>query len=294
MLFRSDRPPTRAILRFDGVEGAAAVWLNGVLVGSTRGSRLRTDFEVGDLLLEGANALVVRVHQFSAASYLEDQDCWWLPGIIRTVTLRERPEGAIDDVHVVAGWTESGATLHVTVETAASEIDARIVELGRAVPLGATVPVPGVRPWSAESPACYTLRVRTPGEVVELTIGFRTVTIAGGIFMVNGAPVQLRGVDRSEHHPEHGRHVPAEVVARELALMKRSNINAIRTSHYPPDPLVLDLADRLGLWVLEEADVETHGFGPLGWHANPIDDAAWEPALRDRVARMVEIGRAHV
>jgi beta-galactosidase len=139
----------------------------------------------------------------------------------------------------------------------------------------------------------HTLRVRTPGETVELAIGFRTVAIVDGVFTVNGAPVQLRGVNRHEHHPDFGRHVPRAVVEAELLLMKRSNINAIRTSHYPPDPSMLDLADRLGFWVIDEADVETHGFGPNDWRGNPTDDVAWEAALRDRAARMVERDRNH-
>ena len=139
----------------------------------------------------------------------------------------------------------------------------------------------------------FTLRVRTPAETVETAIGFRSVAIVDGVFTVNGAPVQLRGVNRHEHHPDLGRHVPRAVVEAELALMKRSNINAIRTSHYPPDPSLLDLADRLGFWVIDEADVETHGFGPGDWRDNPTDDPAWEAALRDRVARMVERDRNH-
>jgi beta-galactosidase len=290
--FGLDRPSARAHLRFDGVEGAADVWLNGVLLGSTRGSRLPSVFDVSGLLL-GDNVLVVRVHQFSAASYLEDQDAWWLPGIFRRVTLRERPDGAIDDVRVRADWTPEGATLRVDVATESSQVEVVIVELGRTVPAGQTVPVADAAPWSAESPTCYTVRVRTPGETVQVTVGFRTVAIVDGVFTVNGMPVKFRGVNRHEHHAELGRVVPPEDVAVELALMKRHNINAIRTSHYPPDPVLLDLADRLGFWVIDECDVETHGFGEVGWRRNPTDDPAWELALRDRAARMVERDKNH-
>lgn len=294
-LFVLDDLPRRARLRFDGVEGAADVWLNGVLLGSTRGSRLPTDFEVGDLLLAAPvpNVLTVRVHQFSAASYLEDQDCWWLPGIIRAVTLRERPADGIDDVHATAAWHDGIATLRVDVTTAATTVEVEVVELGITVPTGETVPIHGATPWSAETPTLYTLRVRSAGETVEVAIGFRSVAIVDGVFTVNGAPVQLRGVNRHEHHPTFGRHVPRDVVAAELALMRRSNINAIRTSHYPPDPVLLDLADRLGFWVIDECDVETHGFGEVGWRDNPTDDPRWEAALRDRAARMIERDRNH-
>jgi beta-galactosidase len=293
--FVLDDPPPRAILRFDGVEGAADVWLNGVLLGSTRGSRLPTDFAVGDLLAAAPfeNVLAVRVHQYSAASYLEDQDCWWLPGIIRPVTLRERPFDGIDDLHVTAAWADGEATLRVEVETTASDVRAELVELGRVVPIGETVAVPDAGPWSAEHPERYTLRVATPAETVEAAIGFRSIAIVDGVFTVNGAPVQLRGVNRHEHHPEFGRFVPRETVDAELRLMKRSNINAIRTSHYPPSPFVLELADELGLWVIDECDFETHGFVEQGWRDNPTDDPRWEAALRDRVARMVERDRNH-
>ncbi len=277
------------------MEGAADVWLNGILLGSTRGSRLPTSFDVSGLVAR-ENLLAVRVHQYSAASYLEDQDEWWLPGIVRAVTLRERPDGGVDDVRVVADWSAAaGATLRVDVATgsAAGDVRVEVVELGIDVPVGESVPIAGARPWSAEDPVLYTLRVRTPGETVHTAIGFRTVAIVDGVFTVNGAPVQLRGVNRHEHHPRWGRHVPPEVVEEELALMKRSNVNAIRTSHYPPDPFMLELADRLGFWVIDECDVETHGFGEVGWRDNPTDDPLWEPALRDRAARMVERDKNH-
>lgn len=291
--FAVPEPFACAELRFDGVEGAADVWLNGTFLGSTRGSRLPTGFDVSGLVSDD-NLLAVRVHQYSAASYLEDQDEWWLPGIIRAVTLRERPRAAIDDVRVTADWTpEAGATLRVDVATRAAEVSAELVELGVPVPIGATFPVREARAWSAEEPTLYTLRVRTADETVETLIGFRTIAIVEGVFTVNGAPVQLRGVNRHEHHPLWGRHVPRSVVEDELVLMKRSNVNAIRTSHYPPSPLLLDLADRLGFWVIDECDFETHGFGEIGWRSNPTDDPRWEPALRDRAARMVERDKNH-
>lgn len=295
--------PSRVQLRFEGLEGAGDVWLNGTFVGSTRGSRLPTVFEVGDLLA-ASNVLVVRVHTFSAASYLEDQDEWWNPGIIRSVTLRARPALAIDDVHAVAAWAPSGASLRVDVRAAsdapiaAETVQIEIVELGLTVPVGVEVAVADAQPWSAESPQLYTLRVSTGpaesgGETVETRIGFRTVAIVDGVFQVNGAPVQLRGVNRHEHHPDVGRAVPYETLVRDLHLMKRHNVNAIRTSHYPPHPDLLDLADALGFWVIDECDLETHGFGDVGWRNNPTDGPQWEAALRDRAARMVERDKNH-
>ena len=289
--FHTDNPPAQAHLRFEGVEGAADVWLNGQLLGSTRGSRLPTVFDVSGLVT-GDDVLVVRVHTFSAASYLEDQDAWWVPGIIRAVTLRERPNDAIDDVHAVAAWGADGATLLVKVASAAPAT-IELVELGLAVTPGVELAVPRARSWTAETPQLYTLRVSTVGETVELKIGFRTVAIVDGVFQVNGSPVNMRGVNRHEHHPDFGRAVPRETRQLDLLLMKRHNINAIRTSHYPPHPDMLDLADELGFWVIDECDFETHGFGDVAWRDNPTDSPEWEASLRDRAARMVERDKNH-
>ena len=291
--FGVDDVPAGAELRFGGIEGAADVWLNGVLLGSTRGSRLPMAFDVSGLLA-AENVVVVRVHHFSAATYLEDQDAWWAPGIVRSVIVRERPAGGVHDVRVAADWSASGAVLRVDAQTRdGAAARAEIVELDADIPVGAPTPVPRAAAWSAEHPVLYTLRVWTDTESVTMRIGFRTIDIVDGVFRVNGAPIQLRGVNRHEHHPRWGRHVPAETVREELLLMKRHNVNAIRTSHYPPDPLMLDLADELGFWVMDECDFETHGFGEVGWRGNPTDDPMWEAALRDRAARMVERDKNH-
>ncbi len=297
LTFSLDAVAATSHLRFEGIEGAGDVWLNGTLLGSTRGSRLPTVFDVSGLL-EAVNVLVVRVHTFSAASYIEDQDEWWNPGIIRSVTVRERPALAIDDVHVVAGWGSNGASLRVDVRAASDSITIEVVELGLSVAPGVEVIVPDALPWSAESPQLYTLRVSSGaagdgGETVTTRIGFRSIAIVDGEFTVNGAAVNLRGVNRHEHHPDFGRAVPRETLELDLHLMKRHNVNAIRTSHYPPHPDLLDLADELGFWVIDECDLETHGFGDIGWRGNPTDGEQWEPALRDRAARMVERDKNH-
>lgn len=281
--------PARAILRFEGVEGAATVWLNGVELGTTRGSRLPTSFDATAALRGGDNVLEVRVAQFSAASYLEDQDEWWAPGIIREVTVRARPEGGIDDVFARVAWAEGVATLSVDTPVAAT---VEIAELGIRGVSGETFTV-AAEPWTAESPRLYELVVSTEAERVVLPIGFRSVSVADGVFRVNGTPVTLRGVNRHEHHPDLGRTVPRETLEAELALMKRHNINAIRTSHYPPHPALLDAADRLGFYVIDECDIETHGFGDVGWRRNPSAEPLWREAYLDRAARMVERDKNH-
>ncbi|WP_086739559.1 glycoside hydrolase family 2 TIM barrel-domain containing protein [Streptomyces glaucescens] len=280
-----------AVLRFEGVESCARVWLNGTELGEFKGSRLPHEFAVGRLLRTADNVLAVRVHQWSAGSYLEDQDQWWLPGIFRDVTLLHRPEGAAGDFFVHASYdhTSGAGTLRVD-----SEVPGRITvpELGVDIAAGEPVTVP-VEPWTAETPRLYEGVLATPGERVPLRIGFRTVVVEDGLIKVNGRPVLFKGVNRHEWHPERGRALDTATMREDVLLMKRHNINAVRTSHYPPHPAFLDLCDEYGLWVIDECDLETHGFTEQAWRDNPVDDDRWTPALLDRAARMVERDKNH-
>ncbi|MFJ3319916.1 glycoside hydrolase family 2 TIM barrel-domain containing protein [Curtobacterium sp. NPDC086286] len=314
----------RVLLRFDGVESHFRVWVNGVLIGWSTGSRLATEFDVTSVLRPGSNEVRVRVHQWSAASYLEDQDQWWLPGIFRDVTLLARPTAPIDDVFVRAGWTavlgsaaSAGTAASGRPSTGTGTISFPTVDA--AFPVRFTVPalgvdvswasddevgpitVEGVEPWSAELPTLYDATLSTGtaaggsagGETVSLRLGFRTVSIEGDRFLVNGERVVFHGVNRHETHPVRGRVFDEEHARADMALMKRNNVNAIRTSHYPPHPRVLDLADELGFWVILECDLETHGFIFTGWAGNPSDDPAWRDAYLDRIARTVERDKNH-
>ncbi|WP_432879078.1 glycoside hydrolase family 2 TIM barrel-domain containing protein [Kribbella sp. CA-245084] len=276
------------VLRFDGVDSCARVWLNGVELGVTRGSRLPAEFAVGDILRPGRNVLAVRVHQWSSGSYLEDQDMWWLPGIFRDVTLISRPVDA--DVFVHADYADRAGVL--MVESVPGAV-VRIPALNVVVPCGETVTIPGVEPWSAEAPRLYDAVVELPGERVSLRIGFRTVEIVDGVLRVNGRRIVFHGVNRHEHDPVFGRAVPYERMRDELLVMKRHNINAIRTSHYPPDSKLLELCDELGFWVMDECDYETHGFFLLDWRGNPADDPRFLDASLDRMRRTVERDKNH-
>ncbi|HTF50098.1 MAG TPA: glycoside hydrolase family 2 TIM barrel-domain containing protein [Pseudonocardia sp.] len=277
-----------AVLRFDGVDSCARVWLNGRELGVSRGSRLPVEFDVTSVLRAGENLLAVRVHQWSSGSYLEDQDMWWLSGIFRDVSLLARPVGGIPDYFLRADYNHRSGVGTLRVETSAA---ARISvpELGVLDrPVGAPITVGPVEPWSAEVPRLYDGELYTATERVPLRIGFRTVAIEGGQLRVNGRRILFKGVNRHEHHPEHGRAVPREVAVQDVLMMKRHNINAVRTSHYPPHPEFLELCDRYGLWVIDECDLETHGFELLGWAGNPTDDPAWADACLDRMRRTVE------
>ncbi len=286
-----------ALLRFDGIDSAGTVWLNGTLLGTTRGSRLAHEFDVSGVLVQGKNILAVRVAQFSAASYLEDQDMWWLPGIFRSVTLQARPAEGIDDIFVHAGFDHvtGEGVLRVEASRAGEAIDAvvHIPELDVELPAGVEHRLAGIRPWSAEEPHLYSATVSSAGETVSTRLGFRSISIEDAQFKVNGRRILLRGVNRHEHDPKLGRVVDLERMEAEMQLMKQHNINAIRTSHYPPHPEFPALADRLGFYVVLECDFETHGFFNSGWKQNPSDDPRWQDALVDRMRRTVERDKNH-
>lgn len=290
----------RVVLRFDGVESVFRVWLNGVEVGSASGSRLAHEFDVTEVVRPAGNLLSVRVHQWSPASYLEDQDQWWLPGIFRDVTVSARPADGLDDVWLRTGFADGAGTVdaEIAARDAAFPVTLRIPELGVEVAWPtpadvAPVDVGAVEPWTAETPRLYDATVSSTGEDVSLRLGFRTVEIRGDRFLVNGRRVVFHGMNRHETHPERGRVFDEEHARADLARMKRFNVNAIRTSHYPPHPRLLDLADELGFWVILECDLETHGFEKAAWRDNPSDDPRWRDAYLDRIRRTVERDKNH-
>jgi beta-galactosidase len=282
----------RVLLRFDGIDNSAQIWLNGHEVGTTAGSRNTHEFDVTAYARPGINDLRVRVVQFSATSYLEDQDMWWMSGIFRPVTLLLVPERSLGDVRVAADFDPETGDGILRVD-ADGDPSVRIDALGLVTRAGDEVRIPGVRPWSPEDPALYELVVAGACESARLKIGFRRVEIRDAQILVNDTPVLFRGVNRHDHHPDRGRAVTVDDIREDLLLMKRSNVNAIRTSHYPPRPELLDLADELGFWIIDEADFESHGFSELGERNNPVDDPAWRGALVDRMQRMVARDRNH-
>ncbi|MET8142413.1 glycoside hydrolase family 2 TIM barrel-domain containing protein [Sphaerisporangium sp. NPDC005288] len=282
----------RVVLRFEGVDSTAAVWLNGGPLGLVVGSRLPAEFDVTAHVREGDNVVAVRVHQWSAASYLEDQDMWWLSGIFRSVALELLPAGAPSDVVVHADY-EPGTghgLLRVECDVPAT---VEIAELGLSGRTGEDLPAGPVEPWSAEAPRLYEAVVATETGRVAVAVGFRRVGVDGGVFTVNGREVLLRGVNRHEFHPERGRALTFQDMLDDVLILKRHNVNAVRTSHYPPHPHFLDLCDRHGLYVIDECDLETHGFEAGGWQGNPSAEPMWRDALVDRMRRMVARDRDH-
>jgi beta-galactosidase len=286
----------RLVLRFEGVDSLARVWLNGHDIGITSGSRLPTEFDITSAVdLEGPNLLAVRVHQWSSGSYLEDQDMWWMSGIFREVVVSVRAPDSLSDHFVHADYDPATGSGVLRVD---ANVAARLTvdELGIDCASGEEVRPNSVEPWSAESPRLYRGSLTSRDERIELAIGFRRVAIVDGILTINGRRVQFHGVNRHEFDPDRGRALTKETMLRDVLLMKQHNINAVRTSHYPPHPHFLDLCDEYGLYVIDECDLETHGFLVTrsdGIADNPADDPRWREELVWRMRRLVERDKNH-
>ena len=280
------------LVRFDGVDSCFAVFVNGAAVGHSMGSRLVREFDITRLVRPEDNVIAVRVHQWSAGSYLEDQDMWWLSGIFRGVTLISEPPGAVRDFFVHAGYDADHGAGVLRVETS-RPATLSVPELGiTGVTAGAEHMV-AAEPWSDEHPRLYDAVLTSPGGDIGFRVGFRRIEVRDGQIRLNGRTVQFRGVNRHEWHPVTGRTLDEATMRADVVLMKRHNINAVRTSHYPPDPRFLDLCDEYGLLVIDECDLETHGFALAGWRGNPSDDPRWLPACLDRIERTVERDKNH-
>jgi beta-galactosidase/beta-glucuronidase len=337
-------------LRFEGVDSAFHVWINGAAVGYSQGSRLPSEFDVSDYLRPGSNSIAVRVYQWSDGSYLEDQDQWWFSGIFRDVYLLSRPKVHIADFTVRtqfdAGYRDANWSAQITVANTSTEttqsgrvtvalLDEQDKPLPPEVTEKAFTAVPGAnvvldfqsqvkaaRHWSAEDPYLYHMLVSVyddDGNVLEVVpqrIGLRTVELKDGLFLVNGTAIKLKGVNRHDHHPDLGKAVPYPAMVQDVLLMKQHNINTVRTSHYPNDPRFLDLCDEYGLYVIDETDLECHGFGSAVVNLMTVlqdpqsrarsytaiaeaaarwtsDNPEWEAAYVDRAARMVERDKNH-
>ena len=301
----------RLVLRFEGVDSAFYVYVNGKPVGFSKGSRLPSEFDVTAFAKAGENTIAVRVMQWSDATYMEDQDMWWLSGIFRDVYLLSHPTTRVADVQVRTDLDASyrDASLVVNVKTAnpasGQSYELKLLDAqGQSVfekpvtqPASEattfTVPVPNPLKWTAETPNLYTLLLTlkdaagTVLEVVPQQVGFRSVEIKDAQILINGSHVVFKGVNRHEHHPDLGRSIPLEVMLQDVLTMKRHNINSVRTSHYPDDPRWYDLCDRYGLYLIDECDLETHGFDFWKADNNPTKDPAWKDACVDRMVRMV-------
>ena len=317
----------RVVLHIGGAESLHAVYLNDHFVGYGTDSRLPSEYDVTEHVRSGrgANHLVIVVVRFSAQSYVEDQDQWWMAGLHRGVALEVRTPVHIADVvcdadlrvddgvgllrvRTTVGFTDAptkGWQVRVRAETSGGRTIARA--LTGAVPHRHATPylftghqvelsweVPKVAPWSAESPIRHRVVVElldADGTVVQTTeqlVGFRHVEVRDRQLLVNGQPIWIFGVNRHDHHPDRGKAVTAADMRADLEVMRRHNITAIRTSHYPNDSVFYDLCDELGMYVVDEANIESHAYNTSLCH-DPRYLATWMA----RGSRMVQRDRNH-
>ncbi|MCI4591982.1 DUF4981 domain-containing protein [Sphingobium sp. BYY-5] len=312
----------RRLLLTIGAAGAAYyLWVNGQQVGYSEDSKLPAEFDISRYARPGRNLIAIELYRFADGSYLEDQDFWRVNGIERSISLYAAPPTHIRDLTVDAGLEHDyrDGRLGLTVDVggsgpAATRVRATLLDgqhslfvreaNGRpSVRIAASLP--DVKAWTAETPNLYTLLIELlddKGKLIEATsrrIGFRTVEIAEGEVRVNGKRIMIRGVNRHEHDPKTFRIVSEATMRRDIELMKAANINAVRTSHYPNDPRWYDLADEYGLYIMDEANIESHGYLSLSQERgnDPSvllgNDPAWRAAHLDRVQRMVARDRNH-
>jgi beta-galactosidase len=293
-----------AVLVLDGVESCHEVWLNGTLLGWSEDSRLPTEYVLDPALRSGENVVAVLVRKYSSGSYLECQDMWRMSGIFRPPLLASFPRAALGDavVHTV----RDGGQWRLRVAAGPAEWspeppfeaslyapDGSLCAHGGPAMGALELEVPGAREWSAERPALYRLALRYGDEDWRgFDVGFREVGWEGGVLRVNGQSVKLLGVNRHEHHPRTGRVVNRADMLADARLMKQSNVNCVRTSHYPNSWEWYEVCDRLGLYVVDEANVESHGMGyePGTTLGNRPE---WAEKHVDRAVRMVLRDRNH-
>lgn len=252
-----DTIPDNAFLLFQGVQTAFELYVNGIWAGYAEDSFSQSEFNITKLLMPGINRIGVRVFFYSTASWVEDQDYWRLSGIFRPVYLLSRPEGYIEDWAI---YGDSEGNVSLTVRTASPYVTFTLDGKSYLSTNGSLrIKYPSPRLWSAEDPYLYPYTIETETDRVTGKLGFRTVSIEDGILKINGRRLVFHGVNRHEWSPLNGRTVTKEETVNDILLMKRNNINAVRTSHYPNMPWLYEACDEYGLYVIAEADLETHG-----------------------------------
>jgi beta-galactosidase len=312
----------RTIVHFAGVSSALELWVNGHRVGYAQDSRSPAEFDLTPFVQPGPNLIAARVFQYSDGSYLEDQDMWRLSGIFREVFLRSAAPVDLADLEVRANLADDYATgnltVRPTVENASDTQTVCTVTVALLDAAGTTLtevsaaprvapgerdtfdivfpPLLDVHPWTAETPHLYRLIVTLfrgdqPISVHTLRTGFRRVEIRNGNLLVNGAPILVKGVNRHEIDPRTGHSLSQDSMRRDLLLMKQLNLNAVRCSHYPNDPRFYELCDELGFYVVDEANIESHG---MGYGAESLaKDPAWAAAHLERIQHVVERNKNH-
>ena len=252
--FEVENTDRKTYIVFEGVSSNLQLYINGKYVGFSQGSHLQSEFDISDFVKKGTNVIRVLVRKWCCFSYLEDQDFFRFNGIFRDVYLLSRPQGHIKDIQVKT----EGNTVNIEFEG-----KAEVTLLGETKQAENNVSFEVENPvlWNAEKPYLYTLTFKYEDEIIEIKFGFKTIEISEkSEFLVNGVPVKLRGVNHHDTDGFKGWHQTYDDMRNDLLLMKKLNINTVRTSHYPPPPVFLEMCDELGFYVVLETDLETHGF----------------------------------
>ena len=307
-------------LHFAGVSGAMYIWLNGEMAGYNEGSKTAAEFKITHLVKPGKNSVAVQVMRWSDASYMEDQDFWRLSGIERDVYIYATKKVTLRDFRVTSDlendFKDGGFNAHLKIDNNTSNpVDETIKiqlldgEIEVYSDTRTTTLNPGrntidfsktllnVKSWNAETPNLYTLLIQVNGESTAVKVGFRNITIKNNQFLVNGMPVLLKGANLHDHSDTEGHVISEALTLLDLKVMKQNNLNAIRCSHYPKNPHFYRLADKYGFYVIDEANIETHGLGTTnqGLDKNKKKQAIhpgylpeWKAMHLDRTKRMFE------
>lgn len=295
------------IIRFDGVNSAYDIWVNGNHCGYSKVSRLYSEFDISEYVTVGENHITVRVYQWSDGTYLECQDMWWFSGIFRDVTLLNEPFKSIQNLKVNADLDRDylNGILNFEVEININKADLIYTLLQEdkvifenKITVNDNVTkisenIASVQKWTAETPNLYQLKLtlsknNTVLDEVYTTIGFRKIEIIDNNFTVNGKVIMLNGVNMHDFSPITGNTVNPDVIEQDIILIKQHNINAIRCSHYPKMDYFYELCSKYGLYVIDEADLETHGFEWAECYTWLNNEKSWAEAYNDRIIRMVK------
>lgn len=289
---------------FEGVATNVELFVNGTYVGYSQGSRLQAEFDISDYVQAGTNHILAKVRKWCSGNYLEDQDCFRYNGIFRDVYILSRPEGHVRDIDIVT----EGDSVHVKFEGKAEvclyDMEGKLIDKKDADGV-VDFEVQDVVRWNAEHPYLYEMTFLYAGELIRQSVGFVTYGVnERSAFTVNGVEVKLKGVNHHDTHPTNGYAMTDEEILQDLQLMKKLNMNCIRTSHYPPTPKFVEYCNRMGFYVMLETDIEIHGFGhrypsEFGGGYDTLDNCEhhmewignqpeWEEAYMERVERMYE------
>lgn len=314
----------KTFIVFEGVDSAFNLYINGKFVGYSQGSHMSSEFDITGFVHRGKNILAVNVYKWCDGSYLEDQDKWRLSGIFRDVYILSRSRQHVKDFFVKTILDNSCADAILSmnidfVDNCSDCLDEQRLQIKlfngketlfdkefifnkeqKESLLKIEESIINPKKWSAEEPNLYKLLLilndtaSNEKEVICINVGFRKIEVKNGQFFINNKSIKLKGVNRHEFHPDSGFYLPVEYMINDIKLMKQYNINTVRTSHYPDDPIWYDLCDKYGIYLIDEADLETHGFKVIeGAYSQLSNNPAWEKAFIDRAQRMIERDKNH-